>query len=341
MSITVRELAEWVEGELLGDGDLRIDHARPLADAEPGDITFVEDDRHLNNWHHSRASAAIVRPSVPVNGRPIIRVDDPLMAFASVMKRFRGESHNRKASIHPTSCVHPSATIGADANIGPYVVVGAGCVLGPRVTLQAGVAVGDRCRIGADVTLHPHVVLYDDTILGDRVSIHANTVIGADGYGYRITNGKHIKVPQLGYVEVGNDVEIGSNTTIDRGTFGPTRIGEGTKIDNLVMIGHNCQIGKHNLLVAQVGIAGSTTTGEYVVLAGQVGVADHITIGDRVMVGAQGGITRDIASDSRMLGTPARTDIESMRLFHNQNKLGDLIRDVKQIKKQLQSGESP
>ncbi len=336
MSITVRELAAWVEGEVVGNGDQQIDRACPLADAEPGDITFVEDDRHLHDWHVSRASAAVVRPSVPVNGRPLIYVNDPLMAFASIMKRLRGAGFNKMpSSIHPTACVHPSVVVGPEAMIGPFAVIGEGSIIGPRVTLHPGAVIGQHCRLGADITLHPHVVLYDDCILGDRVVIHANSVIGADGFGYRPVGGKHLKVPQLGHVEIGDDVEIGAGSTIDRGTFGATRIGNGTKIDNLVQIAHNCQIGQHNLLVAQVGVAGSCVTGDYVVMAGQVGIADHITIGERTQVGAQAGVIKDVPADSRLWGTPARPDKETLRHIVMHEKLPELIRDVKQIKQRL------
>jgi len=337
VSITVRELATWVGGEVAGNGDQAILRACPLVDALSGDITFVEDDRHLHDWHVSKASAAIVRASVPLNGRPLIYVDDPLMAFASIMKRLRGDSFGKVSNrIHHSACVHPSAVIGAEAMVGPFAVIGKGCVIGARATIHPGAVLGQNCHLGSDVTLYPHVVLYDDCVLGDRVVIHANSVIGSDGFGYRPQNGRHVKVPQLGHVEIGDDVEIGAATTIDRGTFGATRIGLGTKIDNLVQIAHNCQIGQHNLLVSQVGIAGSCVTGDYVVMAGQVGVADHITIGERSQLGAQCGVIKDVVPDSRLWGTPARPDKETLRLFVLQEKIPEIVRDLKQLKQKLE-----
>jgi UDP-3-O-[3-hydroxymyristoyl] glucosamine N-acyltransferase len=336
VALTVRQLAGWVNGEVVGNADALIENARPLTEAKPGDITFVDDDRHLDAWHHSPASAAVVQKHVPVNGRPLIRVSDPLMAFVSIVQNLRGEASPKATSrIHPTAQIHDTAKIGAEAEIGPFVVVGAGCVIGDRVTLHAGVSLGTNCSVQSDVTLFPHVVLYDNTKIGNRVTIHANSVIGADGFGYRPQGGKHVKVPQLGYVEIADDVEIGACTTIDRGTFGPTRIGLGTKIDNLVMIGHNCQIGEHNLLVSQVGIAGSTTTGNHVVMAGQVGIADHLTIGDRSLLGAQAGIHKDVPPDSRMFGTPATPLTEQMRTQTSVKKLPELRRDIRAIKKLL------
>lgn len=335
MRLTVRQMAAWVSGEVVGDGEAVINDARPLTEAQSGHITFVDDDRYLDAWHHSPASAAVVQPHVPVNGRPLIRVRDPLMAFASIIQHMRGAVHGPSQTIHPTAQIDSTATIGADAVIGPFVVVGPNCVIGERVRLQTGVCLGRECQLGADVTLFPHVVLYDRTVLGDRVTVHANSVLGGDGFGYRTQGGNHVKVPQLGFVEVGDDVEIGACTTIDRGTFGPTRIGSGTKIDNLVQIAHNCQIGKKNLLVSQVGIAGSTTTGDFVVMAGQVGIADHIHVGDRAVLGAKAGVHKDVPPDSRMLGAPATPDKEQMRIMMSLERLPELRRDLRKIKHAL------
>ena len=335
MTITVRQLAEWVRGEVLGDGDLPISNARTLSEAQPGDITFVEHDKHLHAWHVSRASAAIVPESVPVNGRPIIRVSDPLMAFARVVQHLRGRPQQAEASISTTAHIHPTVRVGAGVTVGPFVVVGEGSEIGANSTLHAGAIVGRFCKLGEDVVLHPHAVLYDDCVLRNRVTVHANAVIGADGFGYRTHDGKHVKVPQLGWVELEDDVEVGASSTIDRGTFGPTRIGAGTKIDNLVMIGHNCQIGRHNVMCSQVGIAGSSTTGDYVVMAGQVGVADHITIGDHVTIGAKSGVVGNVAGNQQLLGYPVISHKEQLRIWMSMEKLPEMRRDMTRIKKQL------
>ncbi len=335
MNLTVRQVAALVAGEVVGDGDAEIVDARPLTEAQLGHLTFVDDDRHLDAWHHSPASAAVVLPHVPVNGRPLIRVRDPLMAFASIVQHLRGGAAPHTSRIHPTAQIDPTATVGPNAEIGPFATVGEGTTIGEGATLHAGVSIGRNCRIGRDATLFPHVVLYDATVLGDRVTVHANSVLGGDGFGYRVQNGRHVKVPQLGHVEIGDDVEIGACTTIDRGTFGPTRVGAGTKIDNLVQIAHNCQIGKHNLVVAQVGIAGSTTTGEYVVMAGQVGIADHVKVGDRCVLGAKAGIHKDVPADSRMFGIPATPDKEQMRMLVSLERLPELRKEIKKIKQAL------
>ncbi|VTT98466.1 udp-3-o-(3-hydroxymyristoyl) glucosamine n-acyltransferase : UDP-3-O-acylglucosamine N-acyltransferase OS=Singulisphaera acidiphila (strain ATCC BAA-1392 / DSM 18658 / VKM B-2454 / MOB10) GN=lpxD PE=3 SV=1: LpxD: Hexapep: Hexapep: Hexapep: Hexapep [Gemmataceae bacterium] len=335
VTITVRHLAEWVRGEVLGDGDLPISSARTLAEAQPGDITFVEHDKHLNAWHNSRASAALVPLSVPVNGRPIIRVADPLMAFAQIVQQLRGWPPESAPSIHPTAHVHPTAQLAPGVSVGPFAVVGENCEIGANTTLHAGAVLGRFCKVGEGCVLHPHAVVYDGCTLGHRVVLHSNSVIGADGFGYRFQNGRHVKVPQLGSVEVEDDVEIGACTTIDRGTFGATRVGAGTKIDNLVMVGHNCNIGKHNILCSQVGIAGSTTTGDYVVMAGQVGVADHVTIGDRVTIMAKSGVSGNIASGSQVLGTPALPHREQARIMSSCEKLPEMRKDLNRVKKHL------
>jgi UDP-3-O-[3-hydroxymyristoyl] glucosamine N-acyltransferase len=335
VGFTVRQLAEWVRGEVLGDPDLAISNARALADAGPGDITFVESDKSLSAWHASPAAAAVVGASVQQNGRPLIRVADPLMAFVEIVRHLRPRPEEPRGRIDPTASIHPTARISAGASVGPLAVIGEGTTLGENSSVRAGAVVGRFCTIGRDCVLHPRAVLYDDCVLGDRVTVHSGAVIGADGFGYRPNNGQHSKVPQQGWVELGDDVEIGACSTVDRGTFGPTRIGTGTKIDNLVMIGHNCQIGRHNLLCGQVGIAGSSVTGDHVVLAGQVGIADHVTIGSRVVLGAKSGAAGDIASDQILLGNPPVPLPEQKRILMSIRRLPELRTDVKRIKKHL------
>ena len=233
----------------------------------------------------------------------------------------------------PTST--PPRSSRAGVSVGPFAVIGEGTQIGENTVVHAATVIGRFCKLGRDTVLHPRVVLYDDCVLGDRVSVHAGVTLGADGFGYRTQHGRHIKVPQLGWVEIENDVEIGAGSTIDRGTFGPTRIGAGTKIDNLVMIGHNCQIGRHNILCGQVGIAGSCTTGDYVVMAGQAGIADHITIGAQVVVGAKSGVMCDIPDGTTVFGYPAGPGNEQMRMVATLKRVPEIRNDVKQIKKYL------
>lgn len=337
MNPTVRQLADLVGGELLGDGGVEIQAARPLSEAGPHDLTFVDGDRNLPAWHNSTAAAAIVTPAVPLNGRPLIRVRDPIVAFATVVLELRGQpvAVAEPPRIDPSAHIHPSVGLGSNVTVGPHTVIGEGSVVGTGSRVFPGVVIGRNCTLGVDCILYPNVVLYDDCVLGDRVILHAGAVIGADGFGFRMQAGRHVKVPQLGYVEIGDDVEIGACSAIDRGTFGPTRVGSGTKMDNLVMIAHNCQIGRHNMICSQVGIAGSCITGDYVVMAGQVGVADHVNVGEKAVLGAQSGVPQDVPANGRVLGTPARPDKDAWRIMLAWEKLPDLLRDVRKIKKHL------
>jgi UDP-3-O-[3-hydroxymyristoyl] glucosamine N-acyltransferase len=338
VGITVRQLAELVQGKVEGDGDLVISAARPLGEAQAGDVTFVEDDKHAHLLHDCPAAAAVVPASVPPNGKVLIQVADPLNAFVTIVRHLHGRRetiNNPPLGVDSRAAVHPTAQVGPDASIEPFAVVGEGSVVGARCRLHSNAVVGRHCRLGDDVVLYPGAVLYDGTVLGNRVIVHANAVLGADGFGYRFQAGRHAKVPQLGNVEIGDDVEIGACTTIDRGTFQATRIGEGTKIDNLVQIGHNCRIGRHNLLISQMGMAGSSTTGDHVVIAGQVGVVGHIHIGDRSQIGAKAGVTKDVPPDQRMLGAPATPEREQKRILMTLEKLPDLRRDVREIKQKL------
>jgi len=287
----------------------------------------------------SPASAAIVgphfKPTPAENSLPVIEVEDPIMAFLAVRSHLGGTEKPRWAGVHPMAWVAPSAKIGADVAIYPFVYVGDEAEVGPGTTLYPGAVIGERCRLGAGVIIHPNAVLYPDVILGDRVEVHAGTVLGGDGFGYRFIDGRHVKIPQTGRVEVGDDVEIGANCTVDRATFEATRIGEGSKIDNLVMIGHNNQIGRHNLLCGQVGIAGSCKTGDYVVMAGQVGVKDKTEIGDGVKIGAQAGVHRNIASGEQVLGSPAIPVREQRRLFQMIARLPEMHKQLRELSSQV------
>lgn len=339
MAATVEQLAALVRGRLIGDGNVTIQAARPVAEAGPRDITFIEDERYAKLLRASPAAAAIVGPhfkrAATDRPLPVIEVEDPRAAFITVHTLLRGEARPRQTGIDLQAWVAPSAQIGADVAIYPLAYVGDDAVIGDGTTLYPGVVVGQGCRLGAGVTLHPNVVLYPGVVLGDRVEVHAGTVLGGDGFGYRQVDGRHVKIPQAGGVEVGTDVEIGANCTIDRGTFEATRIGAGTKIDNLVMIGHNNQIGRHNLLCGQVGIAGSCKTGDYVVMAGQAGIKDHTEIGDQVIVGAQAGVHRNVPGGQRVLGSPAIPVKEQRHVFAMIARLPEMHRQLRELAAQV------
>jgi UDP-3-O-[3-hydroxymyristoyl] glucosamine N-acyltransferase len=345
LGLTLKQLAALVRGTLHGDGSVSVEAARPLGDAGPGSITFLEHDRHLRLLAECKALAVVVPAALAarrdellaVAGRPlvILEVEDALGSFIAILKHLHPPAPLPPPTIDPLASIDASARLGAECSVAAFATIGGGSVLGARCQLHPRVTIGRNCRLGDDVLLYPGVVLYDDTVLGNRVIVHANAVIGADGFGYRFQDGRHAKVPQFGCVDVGDDVEIGAGTTIDRGTFGATRVGIGTKIDNLVQIGHNCSLGRHNMIVSQVGIAGSCTTGDYVVIAGQVGIADHVHIGDGAQLGARSGIHRDIKAGERILGAPGRPESEEKRILLSLEKLPELRRDVRNILKQI------
>ncbi len=335
MERTLAELAQRVRGTLRGDGAKKIADARPFRTAGGADISFLAAELHTKDLEACQAGALFAKPGESLNGRPIIEVADPQAAFQEVYLFFHPQPAAPPPGIDARTHIDPSVTLGPDCGIQPFVSIGAGTKLGARCRLYPGATIGRNCVLGDDVVLFPHAVLYDGCMLGDRVIVHANAVIGADGFGYRVVQGRHMKIPQHGGVRIEADVEIGAGATIDGGTYEPTTIGQGTKIDNLVMIAHNCRLGRHNLICSQVGIAGSSSTGDYVVMAGQVGVADHVHVGDQAMLGAQCGVHKDVPAGWKVLGAPARPVKEAQVIMLSMDRLPELRKDVKQIKRQL------
>lgn len=345
--ITLGDLAQRVDGHLFGPSDLVIHAAKTLREAGPGEITFADRPRLSQQAEHCGASAVITSASFEPPRIPHIAVNDVVTAFTQIVELFNPPSEERIRGVSASAHVSRSARIGVGVRVGPGATIGEHVVIGDNSVIHAGCHVMAGCKIGQEVTLFPRVVLYEDTLVGDRVIIHAGAVIGAYGFGYSTLEGRHHLSAQLGNVELHDDVEIGANTTIDRGTYGPTVIGEGTKVDNLVMIAHNCRIGRHNLLCSQVGIAGSSVTGDYVAMAGQVGVRDHVTIGNTVQVGAQAGVAGDIAPGLQVLGTPAKPEREAIqemmslsRLPSVRKRLREMEREIKKLRAALAPEES-
>jgi UDP-3-O-[3-hydroxymyristoyl] glucosamine N-acyltransferase len=339
-SIDLPSLARRVHGELFSrtqlEETLPIIGAAPLSDARPGYITLVDHEKHLPRLQASNAAACVTSRSFPELAISQIVVTNPHEAFAKICELFRPQVViARKNGIDAMASVASTASIHANATVEPFSSVADHCSVDSGTHIHRNVTVMQGCKIGKDCQLFPGVVLYPGTILEDRVVLHAGCVLGAHGFGYRMENGAHTPTSQLGWVHVECDVEVGANTTIDRGTYGATRIGCGTKIDNLVMIAHNCNIGKHNLICSQVGIAGSASTGDYVVLAGQVGVRDHVHIGDRTMVGAQAGVAADAESDKVLLGSPAMPRTEQAVIFASLTRLPELRKTVRQLEKRI------
>lgn len=333
MEIALRELAELVGGRLTGDPDLLIRGAGTLRDVQAGEITLVDRQKLAPQLTASAAAAAVVCEGFSPVGLPHISVANVHAAFALIVRRFRPAAPAGPSGVNPAADIDPTARIAANVTISAGATIGADVEIGEGTVVHAGARILAGCRLGRNVTVFPNAVLYEDTRVGNRVIIHANAVIGAYGFGYETAQGRHRLSAQVGYVELGDEVEVGACSTIDRGTYGATFVGEGTKIDNQVMIAHNCRIGRHNLLCSHVGIAGSSTTGDHVVLAGQVGVRDHVNIGDRVVVGAQSGIMCDLPSDAHYLGSPAIPERDEIRIVAARAKLLEIRRQIKALER--------
>ncbi len=331
MQATLAQLAAMVDGQVLGCGDVLIDGAAPLCDARPGQITLVDGGEKHQNLDGCRATAVITPRSFTPAGLPAIQVSDPHRAFAEVVTFFRPRPPRARTGVSPQACISPTARLAADVDVYPLATIGDDVEIGAGSTIHSGVHIMAGSRIGENVTIFPNVVLYENTVVGPRCLIHAGAVLGAYGFGYELVDGRHQLSAQLGNVELGADVEIGAGTTIDRGTYGPTIVGEGTKIDDLVMIAHNCRIGRHNMLCSQVGIAGSTTTGDYVVMAGQVGVRDHVHVGKGAVLGAMAGVINDVPDGSRMIGIPATPEREQKVKQAVMSRLPEMRQQLKRL----------
>jgi UDP-3-O-[3-hydroxymyristoyl] glucosamine N-acyltransferase len=334
MPFTAAEIAKHLGGEVIGDASLCLKGFAPADRAQPGELTFAENENYFARAEQSAASAIIVAGPFDSQKKVLIRVPDARVAFAKVLPLFFPEPVF-PAGIHPTAIIAPGAQVDSTAHVGPYCVLSDRVRIGPRSVLQGGNYLAAGCQLGEDVNLFPNVVLYTSTEIGNRVRIHSGSVVGADGFGYVQDAGIHRKVPQIGSVIIRDDVEIGANVTIDRGALGPTIIGRGTKIDNLVQIGHNVTFGEHCLVVSQAGIAGSTKIGNYVILAGQVGVAGHLKIGNRVSVAAQSGVMHNIPDGEKWLWTPAQPDRQAKRQMIALQQLPDLLRRVAELERKL------
>ncbi len=334
MPFTAAEIARQIGGEVVGDGKAVLKGFAPAEHAKPGDLTFAENEDYFARAEQSAATAIIADSRFQSTKKILVRVPNARIAFAKAMVLFFPEPAYA-AGVHPTAVVAASATVDASAHIGPHCVVGERVKIGAKAVLQACVSIGDDSKLGDEANLFPNVTLYPHTELGARVRIHAGTVIGSDGFGYVLDGGVHRKVPQIGNVIIGDDVEIGANVAIDRGALGPTVIGKGSKIDNLVQIAHNVEIGEGSIVVAQVGISGSTKLGKYVVLAGQVGIAGHLKIGNQVTVAAKSGVMHDIPDGGKWLGIPAQPDKQTKRQMIAIQHLPELIRRVAELERKL------
>lgn len=341
-SLTAGELAEILSAELIGTAASVIDGVEVIERASAAQLAFVGDAKNLSRVRGSQARVIIVPLDVRTElsafpDRTFLLVEEPetaLLLVAGLLVPPRGRVH---LGVSPQALVDPSAKILGNTNVHPLAVIGRDVVIGHNCEIHSGVVIGDGCHIGDHVTIYPNTVLYSDVLIGHHVIIHAACVIGADGFGYRLVNGRHERLPHYGTVRICDDVEIGAGTTIDRAKIGETVIGTGTRIDNQVMVGHNCQIGRHNLLISQVGLAGSVTTGDYVVCAGQAGIADHVHLGHGAIIGAKAGVHRDLPGGQAYLGSPAAPATETTRQLMALKRLPELRSTVKQLERDLQT----
>lgn len=334
MSFTVSSIAELVQGEVIGDGAIKISGFASAADAREGDLTFAEKKNYVAAAEQSQASAILVNKTTTSAIKVLICVPDARVAMAKLLPVFYPPL-KYAPGIDPSAKIAATAQIDATAHIGPHSVVGENAHVGARSALLGGNHIGRDCRVGDDVCLFPNVVIYPGCTIGHRVSIHAGTVIGSDGYGYVFDQGRHLKILQVGNVIIGDDVEIGANTCIDRAALSSTVIGQGTKIDNLVHVAHNVTIGRHCLIMGQVGFGGSTKLGDYCVVASQSGIADHLNIGQQVVIGGKSGVMRDIPDKITVLGYPAVPDKQAKRQWIATQQLPELVRRVRDIEARL------
>jgi UDP-3-O-[3-hydroxymyristoyl] glucosamine N-acyltransferase len=340
-SISLQKLAELVGGELAtGQADCIITGINSIRDAGPGDATFLGNVRYLPSLKITHATVALVPEDLDVADVPaelaLIRVQNPTLAFSSVIRLFGPPSPEFMPGVHETATVARDTVFDPQkVSIGAQAVIEDGVTIGDGTTIHSGVSIGRGVKLGTDCVIHSNAVIKERCVLGNRVILHSGSVIGSDGFGYELVQGRHQKIDQVGIVQIDDDVEIGSCTTIDRARFGRTWIGEGTKIDNLVQIGHNCIIGKHCIIVSQTGISGSTRLGNYVTMGGQVGVAGHLEICDQAMFFAKSGVTKSIHQPGAYTGFPARPLMEGRKMLSLPAKIPDLLDRVRELEKKI------
>lgn len=337
MTFTIARIAQQIRGEVLGDASLELTGLASAENARPGDLTFADKAEYFAAAEASQATAILVSGGpFTATIKPLIQVANARIAFARLLPLFF-PPEDQPAGIDPSAKVGPGAQVDHTAYVGPNCVIGAGVKIGARTVLMGGNHVGRDSQIGDDTRLFPNAVLYYCTQVGNRVTIHAGTVIGSDGYGYVFDEGRHRKVLQVGNVVIHDDVEIGANAAIDRAALGSTVIGQGTKIDNLVHVAHNVVMGKHCLVMGQVGFAGSTHLGDYCVIASQSGIAGHLKLGRQATVGAKSGVMRDIPDGTTVLGIPAMPDKQTKRQWIAAQQLPEMVRRLRELEKQVQA----
>lgn len=340
MNKTLEEIAELIDGEVVGDGRVIIRGVAGIQEAHSGDITFVANPKYFRYIEKTDASAIITPKDIKTAPKPIIRTDNPSLAFAKIISSIKPCESTHPKGIHPTAILGKGVTLGSDVALGPYVVIEDNVFIGDKSIIYAGCYVGHHTRIGSNTLIYPNVSIRESITVGNRVVIQSGTVIGSDGFGFVTIDGLHHRIPQVGTVIIEDDVEIGSNVTIDRARFDRTVIGRGTKIDNLVQIAHNVITGKNCFIVAQAGISGSTALGDNVTLAGQVGVVGHIKIGDNSIVMAQSGVSKSVPAQTTVWGCPAKPQKLAKRINAYVQNLPRLYNTVTELKKKIEELET-
>ncbi len=340
MKKSLKEIAQLIDGTVIGDQNTQIRGVCGIKEAKEGDITFVANPKYISLIEHTNASAIITSLEIKKASKPLILTENPSLAFGKLLSLIAPNECTHFKGVHPTAVIGEHVKLGKDVAIQPYVVIEDYVEIGDRTVLYSGVFIGHHTRIGHDTVIYPHVSIRERGELGSRVIIHSGTVIGSDGFGFATLKGLHHKIPQIGIVIIEDDVEIGANVTIDRARFEKTLIKHGTKIDNLVQIAHNVVIGENSIVVAQTGISGSTTIGKNVVLAGQSGIIGHIDIGDNAVIAAQAGVTKSVAQNTCVSGYPAKPHKKAKRINACVQKLPDLYKLVNKLEEKIAALEN-
>ncbi len=347
--MTVNDIAEQVQAEVIGDGGIVIHSTAKIEEAGEGQITFVSNLKYLKYLTTTNASAVLVSRSIPKEKLPertsmpvLLKVDDAYTSFLQVLRVFNPPPDVIPPGIHHTAVIADNARIGDEVRIGAHVVVGENCKIGEKTIIAHGTVLGDNVQVGDGTTLYPNITVREGCIIGSRVIIHSGTVVGSDGFGFAPQkDGSYSKIPQTGKVVVEDDVEIGSNCSIDRATMGETRICKGVKLDNLIQVAHNVVIGENTVIAAQTGISGSTKIGKQCILAGQVGIIGHVEITDNVIIAAQSGVPKSIKKTGTYFGYPAKEHGRALRIEAVIRQLPELLKDVEDLKRELAQLKNP
>ncbi len=339
METSLGEIAKLVDGAVIGDAETRITGFNSIRQAETGELTFVAHERYIPLMAATRASAILVPRNIAEGAKPLVQVDSPYEAFLRLIQHLRPPKMSLPKGIHPTAMVAASAEIGPDAALGPHVVVSDGARIGAGTIVCAGCYIGRDTSIGEATLVYPNVSIREEVTVGARCIIHSGAVIGSDGFGFASRDGVHVKIPQTGTVVIGDDVEIGANSAVDRATFGATRIGSGTKIDNLVQIGHNVVLGEHCIVCGTSGIAGSAVIEDHVTIGAQAGINGHIEIGRGVTVGARSGVTKSVKPGQVVSGFPATDHNREKRILASLRHLPEYARRIRQLERRIQELE--